>query len=204
DTLAQNLAGIALQLDSVTMQLNDMPENLRESLDQACNLTRYSLSEARRAVSDLRSDELENQGFIEVLPEIANKLTAHTKFQTNIRVTGTPRKLNSVTEKNLLRIFQEAMANAVKHSQARTIEVELKYGIDNLILRVSDDGTGFDTGHIIPLGVGHYGLTGMRERAERIGGLLTLTSKPGEGTELIVELPFSNHPDPHNYMRLEH
>lgn len=191
DTLAQNLAGIALQLDSVTMQLADIPSGLRERLDQACNLTRYSLSEARRAVADLRSDDLEQRELAEALPAIAGQLTARSPLQTHIEVTGTPRKLNPMTEKNLLRIYQEAVANAVKHAQAHHLEITLGYGTENLSLRVRDDGCGFDTSQIIPLGVGHYGLTGMRERAERIGGHLKLTSKAGEGTELLVEAPYS-------------
>ena len=65
----------------------------------------------------------------------------------------------------------------------------VRANIDRLSLRVKDDGSGFDTGQIIPLGVGHYGLTGMRERTERIGGHFTLKSTPGEGTELLVEVP---------------
>jgi signal transduction histidine kinase/ligand-binding sensor domain-containing protein len=189
DTLAQNLAGIALQLDSVNMQSPDIPAGLRQRLDQACNLVRYSLSEARRAVTDLRSDELEQRELAVVLPEIAERMAASAALEAHVQVVGTPLRLNPRTEKNLLRIFQEAMANAVKHAGARTIRVELRYGLDSVVLYVSDDGGGFDTGKIIPLGVGHYGLTGMRERAERIGGKLTLKSKLGKGTELLVEVP---------------
>ena len=84
------------------------------------------------------------------------------------------------------------MANAVKHAGARTIDIELRYALDRLVLWVRDDGSGFDTEKIIPLGVGHYGLTGMRERAERIGGRLTLKSKLGQGTELLIEVPLSS------------
>lgn len=189
DTLAQNLAGIALQLDSVNMQSPDIPSGLRQRLDQACNLVRYSLSEARRAVSDLRSDELERQELAAALPEIAERMAASAALDAHVQVLGTPRRLNPMTEKNLLRIFQEGMANAVQHADARTIDVELRYGLDCLVLWVRDDGSGFDTGKIIPLGVGHYGLTGMRERAERIGGRLTLKSVIGQGTELLVEVP---------------
>jgi ligand-binding sensor domain-containing protein/two-component sensor histidine kinase len=189
DTLAQNLAGIALQLDSVNMRSPDIPSGLRQHLDQACNLVRYSLSEARRAVSDLRSDELERRELATALPEIAERMASTATLDAHVQVLGTPRRMNPMTEKNLLRIFQEAMANAVKHADARTVEVELRYGLDCLVLWVRDDGSGFDTAKIIPLGVGHYGLTGMRERAERIGGRLTLKSKIGQGTEVLVEVP---------------
>ena len=187
DTLAQNLAGIALQLDAVDMHLPDVKSDLRERLDEACNLTRYSLAEARRAIADLRSDELECPNLAAALPEIAKQLAA--ALQTRIQVVGAPRKLSPSTEINLLRIFQEALANTVKHAHARTVDVELRYTPDSLALRVRDDGRGFDPEHLSPSGNGHYGLIGMRERAERIGGHLTLKSRQGEGTELLVEVP---------------
>jgi signal transduction histidine kinase len=175
----------------MTMQLEEIPEGLRESIDAACNLTRYSLAEARRTVTDLRSDDLDRADLPAALPEIATRLVGTAAVETSIQVTGTPHRLNAVTEKNLLRIFQEAMANALKHSQAETIHIELKYGPEGLSLRVKDNGRGFDADRTISLGIGHYGLTGMRERAERIGGYLTLKSAPGEGTELLVVVPFS-------------
>lgn len=189
DTLAQNLSGIALQLDAVSMHTTDMPPSLSERLDQACHLVRYSLAEARRAVSDLRSDALERHELASELPEIAAKMAASAAAEAKVQVVGTPRRLSPVIEKNLLRIFQEAMANVVKHASARNIDIKLRYGPDSLMLSVQDDGSGFDTENIVPLGVGHYGLTGMRERAERIGGRLTLKSQLGQGTQLLVEVP---------------
>jgi signal transduction histidine kinase len=185
--LSQNLAGIALQLDAVHMYLPDVQSDLRERLDEACNLTRYSLAEARRAIADLRSDELECPELAAALPEIAQRLAA--ALQTRIEVIGAPRKLNPAMERNLLRIFQEALTNAVKHAHARSVDVELKFAPHCLALRVRDDGRGFDPESLNPAGSGHYGLIGMRERAERIGGHLTLNSRPGEGTELLVEVP---------------
>jgi ligand-binding sensor domain-containing protein/two-component sensor histidine kinase len=187
DTLSQNLAGIALQLDAIHMQLPDVKSDLRESLDKACNLTRYSLAEARRAIADLRSDELECPELAAALPEIAQRVAAN--LETRVQVIGAPRKLSPAMERNLLRIVQEALANTVKHAQARTVDVELTYAPDSLALRVRDDGRGFDPESLNPSASGHYGLIGMRERAERIGGQLTLHSRPGEGTEMLVEVP---------------
>jgi signal transduction histidine kinase len=190
DTFAQNLAGIALQLDSVKMQLEEIPPGVRGRLDEACNLTRYSLAEARRTLTDLRSDELESRELTIVLPEIAKRLVGGSAVQTAVHVTGTPRRLGPVTRKTLIRIFQEAMANALRHSHAESIDVQLRYEEAGLVLAVKDDGQGFDAERAIPLTVGHYGLTGMRERAERIGGHMALTSAPGVGTELVVFVPF--------------
>ena len=191
DTFAQNLAGIALQLDSLTMQLEEIPQGLRERLDEASNLTRYSLAEVRRAVGDLRSDELEKEELPVALPAIARKMAANSPIEPAVQVVGTPKRLNPVAEKNLLRIFQEALANAIKHAHARAIDIELRYEREDLVLCVRDDGCGFNAESAIPLGIGHYGLTGMRERTERIGGRLTLRSAPGEGTELLIVVPFS-------------
>jgi signal transduction histidine kinase/ligand-binding sensor domain-containing protein len=190
DTFAQNLAGIALQLDSVTMQLEEIPPGVRVRLDEACNLTRYSLAEARRTLTDLRSDELEDTELTVALPEICKRLVGSSDVRTVIHVTGTPQHLGPVTRKALIRIFQEAVANALKHSQAASIEIHLRYEEAGLVLAVKDDGCGFDAERSIPLAVGHYGLTGIRERAERIGGRMTLTSVPGQGTELVVSVPF--------------
>jgi signal transduction histidine kinase/ligand-binding sensor domain-containing protein len=190
DTFAQNLAGIALQLDSVTMQLEEIPPGVRGRLDEACNLTRYSLAEARRTLTDLRSDELEDTELTVALPEIAERLVGASTVRTLIHVAGTPQRLGPVTQKNLVRIFQEAMANALKHSHAQNIEIQLRYQEAGLVLAVKDDGRGFDAERAVPLAVGHYGLTGMRERAERIGGRMTLTSAPGQGTELSIFVPF--------------
>jgi signal transduction histidine kinase len=191
DTFAQNLAGIALQLDSVAMQLEEIPPGVRSRLDEACNLTRYSLAEARRTLTDLRSDELEGAELTVALPEITTRLVGRSAVRTAMRVTGAPRRLNPVTQKTLIRIFQEAMANALKHAHARSIEVQLRYEEAGLTLAVKDDGCGFDAERAIPLAVGHYGLTGMRERAERIGGRMTLTSAPGQGAELVIFVPFA-------------
>jgi signal transduction histidine kinase len=187
DTLAQNLAGIALQLDAVHMQLPDLDSGLRGCLDEVCNLTRYSLAEARRAITDLRTDGLDCPDLSVALPEIAQRVAGD--LQTHVVVTGPPRKLNPAMERNLLRIFQEALTNAVKHAHANTLDVELKYAPGILALRVRDDGRGFDPENTGVAGGGHYGLIGMRERAERIGGRLTLNSRPGEGTEKLIEVP---------------
>jgi signal transduction histidine kinase len=191
DTFAQNLAGIALQLDSVKMQLEEIPPGVRGRLDEACNLTRYSLAEARRTLTDLRSDDLESRELTIELPEIAKRLVDGSAIRTAVHVTGTPRRLGPVTRKTLIRIFQEAMANALKHSHAGSIDVQLRYEEAGLVLAVKDDGRGFDAERAIPLTVGHYGLTGMRERAERIGGRMALKSAPGAGTELVVFVPFA-------------
>lgn len=89
----------------------------------------------------------------------------------------------------LLRILQEAAANAARHAGAQTVDVELHHSEGRVRLTVSDDGCGFDTTHAFLLEAGHYGLIGIRERAKRIGGRLEIASVVGKGTQVSVEVP---------------
>jgi len=191
DTFAQNLGGVALQLDSIKMQFTDIPPLLLQKLDQTSQMIRYSLAEAYRAVRDLRARILETRELAEALPEIAEQTTAGSGVVLDIQLKGTARRLPSIAEDNLLRIFQEMMANAVKHARARKISVELAFDTTSLTLRVADDGCGFDAEKAFSLGEGHYGLLGMQERVERLGGRMSLKSQPGEGTEILVQVPMT-------------
>jgi len=134
DTLAAKFGGNCLTARFRDDAAGRNAGRAKRDLDQVCNLTRYSLSEARRAVSDLRSDETEHQDLAQVIPEIAKKNDRKYKMRLRVQVSGNPHKLNSITEKNLVRIFQEALANSIKHSEAKTIDIELSYGIDGLLL----------------------------------------------------------------------
>jgi signal transduction histidine kinase len=92
-------------------------------------------------------------------------------------------------EQHLLRIVQEAVANALKHAGASRIGVKLHQEAGRIHLRIGDNGCGFDRQDVFSSRAGHFGVIGMRERAERLGGELRLTSNPGEGTEVEVTVP---------------
>jgi signal transduction histidine kinase len=102
------------------------------------------------------------------------------------RVSGRPRPFATVTENHLLRIGQEAITNAVRHSQAAHVHVELSYEPDGFVLSVRDDGRGFDATRPAP--DPHFGLAGMRERADEIGARLEIRSAPGSGTDVVVRV----------------
>jgi len=186
DTLEQELAAITIQLDAVEAQLNGSPETVRRLLGLARNMSRRSLSEARRSVWDLRSHLLENSDLTAALTEMAAPLSAASGVEIVVQSTGVPRKLPAITEHNLLRVTQEALANALKHSGAKKIIVALNYGSSQIQLRLHDDGNGFDFLAVGQASSGHFGLLDMRERAEKIGARFSLASRPGHGTEILL------------------
>jgi signal transduction histidine kinase len=186
DTLEQDLAAINIQLGAVEAQFRQSPEVAFQQLELARNMTRHSLSEARRSVWDLRSHLLENSNLANALEEMAAPLSANASVKIAVQSFGAPEKLPALVEHNLLRIAQEALLNAFKHSGAKRIVVSLNYKTDRVQLGIRDDGEGFDTQTAGAANSGHFGLLNMRERAEKIGAHFSLTTQPGNGTEIIV------------------
>ncbi len=186
DTLEQELAAISIQLGAVEAQFRLSPQIAFQQLELARNMTRHSLSEARRSVWDLRSHLLENSNLAAALEEMAAPLSANSGVKITVQALGTPEKLPALIEHNLLRIAQEALVNACKHSGARRIVVSLNYKTEQVQLGVQDDGAGFDLQTVAAPNSGHFGLLNMRERAEKIGARFSLITQPGQGTEIIV------------------
>ena len=189
DNLAQEILGISVQLEIVARTMAATPDAARKHLDRARALVRSSVAEARRYVWDLRSQTLEERDLPAALAEMTRRLTAESGVQTQFSVGGTFRPLAPQVENNLLRVGQEAVGNAVRHAQARLISVSLDFGAREVRLEVKDDGRGFDSEHYDGGRGGHFGLVGMRERAEQMGGSATVRSEPGAGTEVTVRVP---------------
>lgn len=190
DTLTQGLTGISLQLELVAKMLSASTDTARTHLNQARMLARECLADARRSVWDLRSQE--GGDLPTSLSASARRLTANTSTQAHVRISGAYRPIDPVIESHLLRIGQEAINNALKHAAADRIDVGLTFDPDRVLLSVRDDGRGFDGNGSSLVEEGHFGLLGMRERAKQIGGRLTVSSKPGSGTEISVEVPLAN------------
>jgi signal transduction histidine kinase/ligand-binding sensor domain-containing protein len=191
DTLAQAFVGISAQLDALETCL---PENLRPAhiyLELARRMSQHSLTEARRSVMDLRSAALNNQNLSAALQLGARNWTQGSAVDVEVDVRGDVRTLSEEVEHNLLRIAQEAVTNALKHAGPSKITVRLVGNDHNLTLRVSDNGCGFEPEDAFVGMGGHFGLIGIRERAERIGGELRLESQPGAGTQVEVSVPLS-------------
>jgi signal transduction histidine kinase/ligand-binding sensor domain-containing protein len=191
DTLAQGFVGISSQLDAVALTLNGHLDLARIHLDIARKMVRHSLTEARRSVMDLRASALEGQDLSAALSQAAHQWTAGSPVQVRVNVEGESRPLPEETEQHLLRIAQEAVTNAVKHARASHVSIHLEMASRELSLRVADDGRGFEQDEAFSEVGGHFGLLGMRERAERLGGELRLHSELGHGTEVAVTVPLS-------------
>jgi signal transduction histidine kinase len=194
DTLAQGFVGISSQLDAVAMCLLTDPGAARRYLELARKMARHSLTEARRSVMDLRASALEGHDLPAALSQAARQWTAGSEVQVHVDivhldVAGGARTLPEETEQHLLRIAQEAVANTVKHARAREVRIRLEMENGRLSLSVTDDGQGFEQTDAFSEIGGHFGLLGMRERAERLGGELELHSTPGRGTQVEVKVP---------------
>jgi PAS domain S-box-containing protein len=188
DTLAQAFTGILLQLGAAERVLADTPEQGEAHLRTIGDLAREGLAEARRSVQALRPQALEQGDLAGALARMVERLNTHPDTRITFRLDGAARPLPASVADHLLRMGQEAITNALRHAQASQIDVELTFGDAELTLRVTDDGRGF-AGDIAPR-QGHFGLTGMQERAGLIGAQLSVESQPGCGTRVELAWRF--------------
>jgi signal transduction histidine kinase len=187
DTLEQELAGITMQLDLAVDCFQQAPRVSQQALETARNMSRHSMVEARRSVWDLRCQLLEDGDLVSALAQIVEPLVLRGHARVDVKIQGSPVRLPAPVEMNLLRIGQEAVANAVKHGRAQQVSIELRYASMSVCLTVSDDGQGFAASQPSP--TGHFGLLDMRERAQSMGSHLEVESEPGQGTRVAVEVP---------------
>ena len=187
DTLAQGFTGVIVQLEAVEDAIACCRrKEANEHLRRASELARQSLNEARRSVHALRPQALQRGNFWEALKGIVKNTTAGTTLHTRFELRGKLRELPLVWEENLLHIGQEALTNALKYARPRNFETRLICNTKELRLELRDDGGGFK------INGRHdgFGLAGMRERVEQMGGQLKVTSSRGKGTKVIVTLPY--------------
>jgi two-component system, NarL family, sensor kinase len=190
DTLAQSFTGILIQLQAAEQVLNGSQSESRVHLDSAIRLARAGLTEARRSVFALRPQLLQGGDIVHALNLLVKSLLGESPMKIGLSVSGSPPVMTSDMESNLLRIAQEAITNAIKHSGGAEIQVRLHIEPDVLKLIIEDDGAGFDP-HVPALNRG-FGLISMHERANRIGGELTILTQPGSGTKVHLLISLSH------------
>jgi len=188
DTLAQGFIGVSVQLEIVSRLLGSSAEAAKEHLDQARILVRHSLADARKSIWELRSQSPEHQDFAARLSNAAKQTAASSSAKVQLQVHGTYRPLATEVENEVFRIAQEAVANAVRHSGAKHINIHLAFDTKRLRVIV-DDGCGFDRHADWSGPNGHFGLKGMQERARQIHAELIVNSELGKGTKVCVEVP---------------
>jgi two-component system NarL family sensor kinase len=172
DTLAQDLTGIGLQIESALANLERDPKKARLRLDNALALTRTSLEEARRSVLALRAAPLDNQNLPDALRTLGRRFSSETGISVTITADGLPDSLPARLENELYRIVQEALSNVRRHARHATeVTIRLSASAARLTLSIGDNGHGGDA---VSSGMGQ-GIPGMRERVRVLGGSLRLT-----------------------------
>jgi signal transduction histidine kinase len=188
DTLAQGLTGIVTQLEAA-QRTGDSGEHQRR-IDNAKELARASLTEARRSVQALKPGALEGARLPDALAEEAARWSATSGVAADVTTTGAARPLHPEVEVTLLRVAQEALANVAKHAGASRVTVTLSYMEDVVTLDVLDDGGGFDVNQQAARKDGSgFGLTAMRQRVQRLAGELAIESGSGAGTAVSATVP---------------
>jgi signal transduction histidine kinase len=197
DTLLQSFQGAIFQFQAARKLLLRKESNAMEALDEAILATEEAIQEGRSAIRDLRPEPAAQRDLPELLNVVGNELaTAHELNgeapSYRVLVEGKQQDISPMLQDEVYRITREVIRNAFAHAAARRIEVEIRYDQDQLRLRVRDDGEGIDP-KVLEAGgqSGHFGIPGMRERAQRIGARLNFWSDMGAGTEVELTVPAS-------------
>jgi signal transduction histidine kinase len=188
DDLLQSAMGISLQIELVD-SLVEEPPTAKAHLQRALTLSRALMQKGREVLRDLREKTRDADDIPKLLLATIQESRQEGGPAATLNVEGTPRPVNPLVADDLAQIGCQAIVNAFQHAGARNIEVHLHYKTKELRLQVNDDGSGMSAGVAESGKPGHYGLIGMRERAQRIGGTLTIASIAEQGTKLIAAVP---------------
>jgi signal transduction histidine kinase len=184
DTVVHSLSGLSVQLETIKAYLGRDKEIANTLVDQALASTRSGLSETRRALKELRASPLEDLGLIEAVRTMAYAAAQRGSLELDLNLPDQEMCLAPNIEQSIYRIIQEAVENVVHHANANKLTIRLRVLEKDLEVLVQDDGIGFDATQTKV--EGHYGLSGMRERAQVAGGQLDLNSQPNNGTSITV------------------
>jgi signal transduction histidine kinase len=189
DETGQSLTALGLGLEAATEELRSGREDsLGERLRSLGHVATDAIEELDRLVLDLRPAQLDHLGLVATLRWYVARVRSQSGVETRLEVRGESRRMRPELETALFRIAQEALTNVVRHAGAAHAEVVLSFEPGLVSLEVSDDGAGFEA-EATNVASSSLGLIGMRERAQLVGGVLVVRSRPGEGTRLSVTVP---------------
>lgn len=191
DTLAQGLTGVIVQLEAAAdAQARGLMVETDTHIARASGMARESLTEARRSVRALRPIELDDGNLCDALEALIRKMTAGTTVNAAFALEGTPAKLPSEWEDNLLRAVKEVLTNVLRHSHASDFNARIAFKSSEVQLDLRDNGCGFD-----PDGkFDGFGLLGVHERVATMRGRLSLKSRLGQGTHYSISVPLDSKP----------
>ena len=190
NTVLQGIVSAAMQLRVAVDQLPaNLPATLR--LSRVLELMRHVREEGRNAVRGLRSSNSDSDDLGQAFSRIPRDLGIEAQIDFRVIVLGSARKLHPLIRDEVYHIGRELLVNAFRHSRASCIEVELEYAPKRFRIVVRDDGRGIDPQVLLAGRDGHWGLPGMRERAERVGARLRVWSRTAAGTEVELSVPNS-------------
>lgn len=189
DETLQSLIAINQSIELARIWMQTDPERAEKLLKDTRQQVLETATGLRSLIGGLRPPAIDELGLVAALQIEAAKVS---ELHVDVRVEGTQRRLDEARELTLFRAAQEALSNTRRHSQAKSACITIRYAADGVSVRVSDDGRGFTMPtHLSDLGLSHhYGLLGMQERSQYVGGHATVESAPGQGTIVEVSLPF--------------
>jgi len=186
DTLAHTLSGLSVQLETAKAYWDVDSETARNLLVDSLEATRSGLDETRRALKALRASPIEDLGLLLGLEKLAQSAAERGRLNLALSLPNQLSSLSPDVEQSIYRIAQEALENIIHHANAENLQVQLNALDGEIHLRIEDDGLGFDLKQN-PEG-GHYGLAGMRERAQLMGANLEVSSRPNQGTRIQLTI----------------
>jgi signal transduction histidine kinase/ligand-binding sensor domain-containing protein len=192
DTLIQGCVGVSTLLEAASHARDVSPELGHDLLERARTEVRAAVDEARLAVWDLRHAS-NGDRLVPAVSQLAHRVGLDAGIKVDVEVSGTPVAVGGESERSLILLIREALQNAIRHAAPRHLSVSLRFEPGALHVSIQDDGAGFDSSQNQSEQSQHYGLVGMRERVERLGGEFTLTSAHGEGTQVRLRIPLGKH-----------
>jgi len=188
DSLIQDVMGISLQIE-VTDELLPADFPAKQTLARALALSKAALDAGRRTLNDLRTASLSAADLVQSFSLLAKESKRDAGTEIDVIVEGRERPLKAVSGYDVLQVGRQAITNALQHAHASKIHVLLSYGERLLQIQVQDNGCGINEETVNLRRPGHYGIAGMKERAERLGGSITIRSRVGAGTEVNLTVP---------------
>ena len=193
DRVGQDLSTLRIGLDTLIDNQPEVQPETRQRISELSKMLQDSIMVIRDLSYDLRPPSLDQLGLVRTILEYAHEFSEKTGLSVDVTSAGMDRlKLDSVVEINLYRLIQEGLNNISKHARANSATIRLIASFPNIILRIEDDGEGFDVKNrlVAAQNEKRMGLGNMRERVNLLNGAMTLKSRPGKGTRILIEVPY--------------